>query len=256
MCFDIHARENDMHEDPVCGGEIANLPRPAVSVLDGISIGDALRTRCTTRDFSDKPLSMALLSDLLHATFGEFHGPHPFKRPDMRVWSRRRSSPSGAGIHSHDAYVVSLNIETLERGVYRYRSHEHELVKVTAGANSLDVLRFVPNEVFVERAGALVIVVTRFDALWRRYPHSRAYRTALLDVGHLSQTFHLVAAALGLGSWLSATYDEDVVSTDLGLNEQNEGPMLLLGVGHGEGYLPREFLSALQESVERQAFFS
>jgi hypothetical protein len=32
--------------------------------------------------------------------------------------------------------------------------------------------------------------------------------------------------------------------------------MLLLGVGHGEGYLPREFLSALQESVERQAFFS
>jgi SagB-type dehydrogenase family enzyme len=253
--FDPHITIEPSVEEPEPGGDAVALPSPDLSELSGVSIWKALRTRATTRAFERRPIRLPLLSALLFGTFGEIHGPKPFDRKDIHIWSRRRSAPSGAGLHAHDAFVVALNVEGLDKGVYRYRDDQHELVRTGTTSAPADILSSIPDAEFIENVAALVIVVTRFDVMWRRYPHARAYRTALLDVGHLSQTFHLVAATLRAASWLSATFDDDLVSTSLGIDPESAAPMLILGVGYGTGYLPPTFAAALQESVERRSFF-
>jgi SagB-type dehydrogenase family enzyme len=42
----------------------------------------------------------------------------------------------------------------------------------------------------------------------RKYDFARAYRVVLLDTGHLGQTFHFAATALGLGVFTTAALDD------------------------------------------------
>jgi SagB-type dehydrogenase family enzyme len=76
-------------------------------------------------------------------------------------------------------------------------------------------------------------MVARFDKIWWKYPHSRSYRLALLDVGHLSQTFHLACAAHSLKSWLTGVFYDDELARRLQLDGTREAVLLTVGAGHG-----------------------
>jgi SagB-type dehydrogenase family enzyme len=66
--------------------------------------------------------------------------------------------------------------------------------------------------------------------MWR-YPSNRAYRSLLIEAGHLAQTFCLVATARGLAPFCTMAFDDEAVEQVLGVEGTNESAMYVVGVG-------------------------
>lgn len=98
---------------PVTYGERIELLQPDLD--GGLPINRALSLRASSRDFSDAPLSLEELSEVLWAAAG-------VNRPDGHL-----TAPSAIGL-----YPVSLYAFTPE-GVYLYSSADHTLTRVAEG---------------------------------------------------------------------------------------------------------------------------
>ena len=57
--------------------------------------------------------------------------------------------------------------------------------------------------------------------LWR-YPYARAYRAALIEAGHVCQTFCLSATRLGLAPFSVMALADSVIEKDLGIDGISE----------------------------------
>lgn len=216
-------------------GEIFNLPPPDLSKLSSIDFLQILKTRKTSRSFEGRYIDIQTLSTLLHVVFGDFHPERDdYSRYGFRQIGLRKTSPSGGGLHSSEAYVLMLNVAGYERGVYHYQAHNHVLTLIkNTDINSI-ICKLLCGQYFAEQLSFGIFITSRFDKIWHKYPHSRAYRVALLDVGHLSQTFQLTATALGLQTWLSGAFLDNEVSRLLHLKDDTEQPLFFVGAGIGD----------------------
>lgn len=133
------------------------------------------------------------------------------------------------------AYLVALNVDGIARGVYHYRSHDNELALVSEIPDDLMMgTQFLFEQAFSNDASAFIIITSRFEKMWWKYPASRAYRVANIDVGHLSQTALLLATELGMNTWLTAAFVDEDVRDFLKIEPLSaEYPMLVLGFGTG-----------------------
>ncbi len=90
-------------------------------------------------------------------------------------------------------------------------------------------------QMFADDLSAAIVISCRFDKLMWKYKQSRAYRAALLDAGHLSQTVQLIATALGIRTWPTAAFYDDELGALLELSEDcSESALLVVGLGTGE----------------------
>ena len=64
-----------------------------------------------------------------------------------------------------------------------------------------------------------------------KYESPRAFRVVCQDVGHLSQTFYLVAAWLGLGAFVTGALRDEILEDRIGLDYRQEPVLLVNGVG-------------------------
>lgn len=257
LCYELYKDVAEPELRSVKEGKVIPLPAPQTGKLQA-TLWEALRQRKTTRHFLPSALEIDVLSTLLYATFGEIHGPfEDLEKRGLKILSTRKSSPAAGGVHAHDAYVIALNVTGLSPGVYFYQCDRHELIQISAEDCRPIITELVAQQDFIADIGALVAITTRFDRIWVKYKHSRAYRTALLDIGHLSQTFHLCAGALGTCSWLTAAFEDDALARVLGIMSDTEAPMFMLGVGNGTGdYLHPTFQEAIDRKLKRANWFS
>jgi len=58
---------------------------------------------------------------------------------------------------------------------------------------------------------------------------------AFVEAGHLSQTFQLVATALGMNTWLTGAFSDDQVENLLKLENRAEQPLFFVGCGESDG---------------------
>lgn len=190
-------------------GELVSLPSYNSKAIDSYSLKKALWERTTSRNFNKEPVPLEIVSNILFTTFGKIHGDsHKTKLAERGILTvgYRRSSPSAGCLQATEAYLVALNVNNLERGVYQS---------------------------FAVDAGFLIVMSSRFDKLWWKYPHSRAYRSALMDVGHLSQTFNLVATAHKLNTWLTGYFIDDLLNNLIKVDGFKEHSLFVLAGGHG-----------------------
>ncbi|WP_454738973.1 SagB family peptide dehydrogenase [Cupriavidus necator] len=126
----------------------------------------------------------------LWATFGAVHGDtrRDLEELGLMPVGYRRTSPSGGSLHPSEAYLVAMNVDGINPGVYHYRSHKHELSVIHDSFEKALLGRLLCAQTFANDLSFGVFVTSRFDKLWWKYPHSRAYRVALLDIGCLAQT--------------------------------------------------------------------
>ena len=66
--------------------------------------------------------------------------------------------------------------------------------------------------------------------IWK-YNSPRAYRTVLLDAGHVCQTFCLVSTWLGLAPFCTMAMRDTLIEQDLGLDGISESAFYIAGVG-------------------------
>jgi SagB-type dehydrogenase family enzyme len=131
--------------------------------------------------------------------------------------------------------VLVQRVEGLAPGIYHYLSMEHSLepLRLLTPEEAADwAHRFVAGQDWFGNVQAMVVMTARFDRLfWKYRRHSKAWRVAHLDVGHLSQTSYLSATELGLGSFVTGAINDRAVEEALDLPALREGPIAIVGFG-------------------------
>lgn len=215
--------------------EGACIPLPAAN-LSGLTrdLRSVFQNRKTSRHFKKSPLELSTVSDLLFTTFGKFHGDshqQELAARGVKTVGYRKTSPSAGCLQATEAYLVALDVKNLPSGVYHYRAHSHCLTLIRKEIHDLG--KSLCHQDFACDASLLVIMTSRFDKLWWKYPHSRAYRSALLDVGHLSQTFNLVATAYNLNTWVTGYFIDDMLNDLIQVDGIKEHTIFVAAAGSG-----------------------
>lgn len=173
---------------------------------------DALQAALTTKRsrlrYSTQPVPAAKLGAALDLTFGAHH---TYRRPI-------------------EAYVIAWNVNGIASGVYHYDSSTKELVDLQKPITLKDVAPLFDNQPSFTNAAAVIVMCPVFARRWR-FSQDRAYRTALIDAGHLGQTFSLVTNALGLAPFTTMSFNERAVEDLLGVDGVTECPVYVAGVG-------------------------
>ncbi|OVZ94555.1 nitroreductase [Yersinia frederiksenii] len=232
-------------------GETIPLPNPDKNFLFDKRLMDTLFARKTSREFKRETVSLQEVAEVLFWTFGT---PHGSKRTEMEVAGLksigyRRTSPSGGSLQTSEAYLVALNIIGLASGIYHYQSHRHELTLVSTDINGEKLGSLLCAQMFAKDLAFGIFITSCFKKMWWKYPHSRAYRVALFDIGCLVQTFQLITTAMQLGSWPTGYFLDREINKLLGVNEVEESVMFFLGAGPSSG---SSFSPKLLETIKRQ----
>jgi SagB-type dehydrogenase family enzyme len=142
-----------------------------------------------------------------------------------------KTSPSGGAMHPTELYVLALKVHGVTRGLYYYDPGAHRLLLVRHGGSSRDVARYLPRQPWFGNTAVLVLFSSVFARSQWRYEYARAYRAALIEVGHLCQTFCLVATWLGLAPFCSMALADSVVDADIGVDGISESVLYAAGIG-------------------------
>lgn len=181
-------------------GNAANcIALPPFSKEGGQPLYEVLAKRCSSREFAQTELSLALLSDLLWAADG-------INRPDGG-----RTAPSAINAQEIDIFVA------LPSGAYRYIAAAHEL-HLVAGS---DLRKLTGYQDFVDEAPLDLVYVADL-ARMRMIPAAMRESYASVAAGAIAQNVYLFAASNGLATVLRAWIDRSAVADALGLNHDQQ----------------------------------
>jgi hypothetical protein len=179
---------------------VIDLPPPEKD--GGKSVLAALQERKTTRNISDRPVPVQVLSNLLWAAFGVNRELASFNKPG-------RTAPSASNSQEIDLYIA------LSEGVYLYEAIPHHLAPVAAGDFRRRAGRgrasTAPVNIFY------VADLSRYDlgpdqpdrAIEDPEVQKSYYYT---DTGFIAQNVYLFAASQGLAAWFHNCDKENMVS--------------------------------------------
>lgn len=213
-----------------------------------------LDTRATCRNYdTEANVPLATFSQLMARVFGARGTAHPTPGFDVL----KRTSPSGGALHPTECWLIVQRVEGLTPGLYRYRIDTHALEPVIpgiappqpgdAGTHALgddaprawtaEELRAfariaVAGQYWFADAPVLCVLAPRFHRnFWKYRNHAKAYRVAVLDVGHLSQTLQLCATQAGLGPFITSAINEVDIERAFGLVQYTDGPLAVCEFG-------------------------
>lgn len=204
------------------GAETVALPRPRQTG----EFADVLKSRRTWRRYSASPVTVDELATLLGFTVGvqQWVGSGQFR-------SALKTSPSGGARHAIECYVVSRDVAGLKPGVYHYASDSHTLEKLRGPVPIARIKAYVPHSGYFARASAMVFFTAILERIRWRYPYSRAYRAALVEAGHVCQTFCLTATWQRLAPYCVMGLADTLIEQDLGIDGIRESVLYAAGVG-------------------------
>jgi len=185
-----------------------------------LSLEECLLKRRSIRDYSQKPLSLELLSTLLRFSVGIT------KTGNLSF----RSYPSAGARYPLEIYLFSLNVEKLPEGIYHYNLKDHslELLKKYKLKRKLPSLFCHQN--FVKDANIIFIFTAIFGRTILKYGE-RGYRYIFLDAGHAAQNIQLISTALGLGSCSLGGFLDYEIENILELEKNVESVIYCISIG-------------------------
>src|SRR5215469_13908329 len=188
---------------------------------------DTLLRRRTHREFSSEPLPLESLSQLLFYTWGVTG----YLRSSLLGKLPLKTSPSAGARHAIEVYLLALRVRGLRRGLYHYSPDRHRLERLTVSPRHRQAAEYCADQDWVRNAAALFIMTAVWERSMWKYRFARAYRTILLDAGHICQTFCLMATHLRLAPFCTAALKDSVIEKDLGLDGLAESVLYVAGAG-------------------------
>ena len=193
---------------------------------------ELLKRRKTTRGFeSSAVLRLEDFALLMRSTFG-VHGSFRLSEEHTIL---HKTSPSGGSLHPIEAYVLVRKVEDLPAGLYHYHPIDHS-VRLLRPLESEKVAELAKeicgSQLYAAGAHFLVLLSARWlRNFWKYRKSQRTLGVVLMDAGHLSQTFYLAAAELGLGAFYTAAIDAPRAAELIDKDLAEEGPLGVLGCG-------------------------
>jgi putative peptide maturation dehydrogenase len=216
----------------MCAPEAAvALPAPAPGTMDAV-----LLKRYTGRNYDpDAYLPLDVAARLLHRTWG---AQEERTMADDSI-ALKKTSPSGGSLHPLEAYVMVQRVEGVAPGLYHYHPTRHALepmVPMEAGSTRALAFEMVARQEWFADAPMLVVMAARVARnFWKYRNHSKAYRALVLDAGHLSQTFYLLATEAGLPAFITAAVNEATIEQAFGLDPVSDAVVAVVGCGIPSG---------------------
>jgi SagB-type dehydrogenase family enzyme len=191
------------------------------------ALSKVLMGRRTWRRFGKRPIERVELAQLLRLTSGITHwltvpglGEVPLK-----------TSPSGGARHPIESYVLVLDVRDVPAGIYRYAPERHELDLLREGATRQELEKLIPKQPWFANAAVVLFFTAVFERTQWRYEFARAYRTVLLEAGHVCQTFLMTATSLGLAPFSTMAIDDARLEALLGVDGISEAVLYAAGAG-------------------------
>ena len=196
------------------------------------NLHEILARRKTDRKFDlDRPLSLEHFSTLLRSTFGYTR----WAKLSPELTLVQRTSPSGGSRHPIEAYPLVLNVEGLGSGIYHYdgEGHRLEFLEPMERADAQDlIVQSAQAQTWIATAHVSIFLTARFfKNFWKYRRNYRTYDVILMDAGHLSQTFYLVATDLGLGAFYTGAINAPDIERKLRIESFEEGVLAICGCG-------------------------
>lgn len=196
--------------------EFRLLPAPGLEA--DATLADALADRRTVRSFTDRPIDLAQVAQLLWAAQG-ITSPEGF-----------RTAPSAGALYPLEVHLVSGAVKGLEPGAYRYLPQGHKLMQRARGDLRADLARVASRQGWIADAPAVFVVCAVYERTSRKYG-DRAMRYVHMEVGHAAQNLLLEAVAMGLAGGIVGAFDDAGLQQLLKLSE-GEQPLIILPVGY------------------------
>ncbi len=210
----MNATKVALATDDVGGARIA-LPAPEIGI--GMPVEQALHLRRSIRDFSDKPLSLGQVSQLVWAAQGTTSA------------EGFRTAPSAGALYPLDVYLAAGEIGDLPAGVYLYNPADQILVEVALGDRRRQLSDAVLAQGWIRTAAAVIILTAVYRRTMGKYGE-RGRRYVHLEAGHAAQNVYLQTTSLGLGTTTVGAFHDDKVKAVLELPLEAQ-PLCLLPIG-------------------------
>jgi SagB-type dehydrogenase family enzyme len=220
-----HAKQNPMPLPLKSYAKAARTKLPRIRKRG--EFAEALKRRRTWRKYGPEAVPLEPLAETLELTFG------------IQGWvdvpglgrAAMKTSPSGGSLHPIEAYVLVQRVEGLKKGIYHYNAERHELEWLRKGIAQRTLERNLGNQWWFANGAFLVLMTAVFGRTQWKYGFPRAYRTILLEAGHLCQTFCLTATWLGLAPFSTIAQTDTNWEKWLGIDGVKESIIYVAGAG-------------------------
>lgn len=208
-------------------GSALSLPPADAGPLDA-----CLLQRYTGRNFdAESAIPLAVAARLLQRSFGA-QGQQMLA---PGAWVHKKTSPSAGALHPIDAYVLAQRIDGVPCGLYHYHPVRHALEPVAAlepiGARALALCAVADQHWFADAPMLVVLSARVVRNFWKYRNHAKAHRALMLDAGHLSQTFYLLATEAGMPAFITAAINEAELERALALDALCDAVIAVCGCG-------------------------
>jgi len=193
------------------------IPLPAPQREGSVSVEAALQQRRSVRDYSDAPLNMAQVAQLLWAAQGV---------TDARGY---RTAPSAGGLYPLELYLVVRRVDGLSAGVYKYQPAAHALLPWLDDDLADELMGAALSQPYIREAAANLVFTAVYERTRTRYGY-RAAQYVHMEAGHASQNVYLQAQALGLGTVAIGAFEDAQVKHILALPADEE-PLYIMPLG-------------------------
>lgn len=195
--------------------EIIKLTKPQHD--SRISVESTLLKRRSVRSYTDEPLTLAEISQLLWAAQG--------------VTNARgfRTAPSAGALYPLEIYIVVGKATNLAAGIYKYKPFKHELLNIVTGDKRAELCRAALSQGSIQNAPVVLVFCAVYERTTSKY-RRRGIRYVYMEVGHSSQNVCLQAVSLGLGTVTIGAFNDNQVKKIINC-EADEDPLYIMPVG-------------------------
>jgi len=189
--------------------DLKSIQLPQPDTAGGKPLMQALKDRCSSRDFSADTIPLPVLSNLLWSACGV-----------NRAESGKRTAPSAMNWQEIDVYVATAH------GLYRYESQSHTLQQVLTE----DIRGKTGSQPFVKDVPINLVYVADYAKVTRGSEEDRTLYSAA-DAGFISQNVYLFCASEELATVVRGSVDRTALGIAMKLRP-NQKVILAQSVGY------------------------
>jgi SagB-type dehydrogenase family enzyme len=197
---------------------------PATKYDSKTSVEKALLERRSIRDFTNEPLTLPEISQILWAAQG------------ITASGGFRTAPSAGALYPLELYVAAGNVSNLQSGIYKYIPQSHELLRIVKGDRRTELCKAALGQSAIKDAPAIIVLSAVYERTTGKYGE-RGIRYVHIEIGHAAQNVYLQAVSLNLGTVVIGAFDDDRVKKVMNM-EDKERPLYLMPVGKTFGKAP------------------
>ena len=209
-------------------GPVIELPAPRFEGT--VSIEAALKNRRSIRSYTEAPLTLADVSQLLWAAYGI-----TMTRENAPAFIRGglRTAPSAGARYPLDLYLAAFNVTGLPAGIYWYDSEKHQLMRTVEGDRRKEVSEAAFNQGMFKTAAAAIVYSAVYERSMVKYGQRGRDRYVCMDLGHSAENVYLQAYALKIGTVAVGAFTDLWLKKACGMTRPEE-PLYIMPLGKVE----------------------